>query len=244
MIAICGSQGPERTAATEHPRLYFTAGAAAPKKGGHDQDHETVVLEPAYGQINYYSPVMLGLARFYRQPLFQYLALWDRTAGSRPVFADHDRWGNRLAEVANVTLKDDGQVAVLTCQGAPDSGFTSETLFLARPGRLTLTRETAAEQTWWCHDLPAREGNVLRRDDGTTLRVKRGVIVSFDPAAYNDEKVVGGGKLRLKDPLPMSYPLLKARPSDGRLIIEVSQGGGPSRKVDSIKFISGHVGMP
>jgi hypothetical protein len=58
------------------------AGVAAPKSGAHDQDHETVILEPSYGQLNYYSPVLLALARTYRKPLYQYLALWARTVGS------------------------------------------------------------------------------------------------------------------------------------------------------------------
>ncbi len=71
-----------------------------------------------------------------------------------------------------------------------------------------------------------RDGNILRWEDGTTLDVKQGAIVSLDPEGYHDEKVVGRGKLRLKDPLPMTYPLVTARPRDGRLVIEVRQGAG------------------
>lgn len=58
------------------------ASVAAPKKGGHDQDHETVIHEPSYGQLNYYSPALVALAREYRRPLYQRLALWDRTLAS------------------------------------------------------------------------------------------------------------------------------------------------------------------
>jgi hypothetical protein len=29
------------------------------------------------------------------------------------------------------------------------------------------------------------------------------------------------GRLHLKDPLPMAYPLIKARPQDGRLVVEI-----------------------
>ncbi|MBI2298986.1 MAG: DUF4962 domain-containing protein, partial [Armatimonadetes bacterium] len=58
------------------------ASVAAGKAAGPDQDHETVVLEPSYGQLDYYAPVLVALAREYRRPLYQQLALWDRTLGS------------------------------------------------------------------------------------------------------------------------------------------------------------------
>ncbi|MBI4606492.1 MAG: hypothetical protein HY721_31390 [Planctomycetes bacterium] len=40
-----------------------------------------MVLEPSYGQLDYYSPVLLFLAREQRRPLCQRLALWDRSLG-------------------------------------------------------------------------------------------------------------------------------------------------------------------
>lgn len=49
--------------------------------GGYSQNHESVVLEPSYGQLDYYAPVLLHLAREYRRPTCQYLALWDRSLG-------------------------------------------------------------------------------------------------------------------------------------------------------------------
>lgn len=58
------------------------AGIAAEKHAGHDEDHATVILEPSYGQLNYYAPVLLALAREYRRPLYQHLALWDHTLGA------------------------------------------------------------------------------------------------------------------------------------------------------------------
>ena len=58
------------------------ASVAGIKDAGHDQDNETVVHEPSYGQINYYAPVLLALARFYRRPLYHYLASLDRTMGA------------------------------------------------------------------------------------------------------------------------------------------------------------------
>jgi hypothetical protein len=280
------------------------AGIAAPKSGGHDQDHETVVFEPSYGQINYYSPVLLALARAYRKPLYQHLALWDRTlgsvqqsryvtknqewmlfdwggyafawydpsvaaaveadaprsfsfpsvneaylrasyvprgvvagmrrgevvihAGGRPVYVDLGGGKQPPEVVTGVTLEDNGNRALLTCRGAAASGFTSQTLLLDRPDRLTLIRETDAEQAWWCYGNPSRQGNTLRWEDGTTLQVKTGTLVSVDPKGYHDEKVVGMGKLRLVDPLPMTYPLVKAQPREKRLEVEVRVG--PTRE--------------
>jgi hypothetical protein len=41
-----------------------------------------VVLEPSYGQLDYYSPLLLFLAREYRRSTCQYLALWDHSLGT------------------------------------------------------------------------------------------------------------------------------------------------------------------
>jgi hypothetical protein len=120
-----------------------------------------------------------------------------------------------------MALHDDGRQALLTCQGAADSGFTRQTLCLDRPSRLTLTRDTDNEQAWWCYGKPARQGNILRWEDGTTLEVKTGELVSVDQNGYHDEKVVGMGRLKLVDPLPMTYPLIRARPQARHLKIEV-----------------------
>ncbi len=57
------------------------ASIAARKSSTYDQEHANVVLEPSYGQLDYYAPVLLYLAREYRRPLDQYLALWDKTLG-------------------------------------------------------------------------------------------------------------------------------------------------------------------
>ncbi len=57
------------------------ASIACRKHPGYNRSHETVVLEPSYGQLDYYAPVLLYLAREYRRPIYQYLALWDSTLG-------------------------------------------------------------------------------------------------------------------------------------------------------------------
>lgn len=48
----------------------------------YDRIRQSVVFHPSYGQLNYFSPVLLYLAREYRRPLYQHLALWDRTLGT------------------------------------------------------------------------------------------------------------------------------------------------------------------
>ncbi|NUQ66089.1 MAG: DUF4962 domain-containing protein, partial [Pirellulales bacterium] len=58
------------------------AAIACGKKSGYSQSHETVVLEPSYGQLDYYAPVLLMMAREYRRSTCQHLALWDGSLGS------------------------------------------------------------------------------------------------------------------------------------------------------------------
>jgi hypothetical protein len=55
--------------------------------------------------------------------------------------------------------------------------------------------------------------------------VTKGEIGSFAATGHRDEKVVGNGKLRLVDPMPMRYPLLIARPDGGELVVEVHNHG-------------------
>ncbi len=57
------------------------AAVATEKWPGYSRIHENVVLEPSYGQLDYCSSVLLGLARAYRRPTCQYLALWDHSMG-------------------------------------------------------------------------------------------------------------------------------------------------------------------
>jgi len=47
----------------------------------YEQNQANVIMEPYYGQIDYYAPVLLFLAREYHRPIFQYLALWDPFIG-------------------------------------------------------------------------------------------------------------------------------------------------------------------
>ncbi|NOS68972.1 MAG: DUF4962 domain-containing protein [Verrucomicrobia bacterium] len=58
------------------------ASIACLKLPGLDEHHANVVLEPSYGQLDYYAPVLLALAREYRRPIYQHLARWDKSLGS------------------------------------------------------------------------------------------------------------------------------------------------------------------
>ncbi|MHB0938016.1 MAG: DUF4962 domain-containing protein [Armatimonadota bacterium] len=55
---------------------------AGEKAAGWDENHRTIIHEPCYGQLSYWSPVLLYLAREYRRPIYQCLAGWDETLGS------------------------------------------------------------------------------------------------------------------------------------------------------------------
>jgi len=275
------------------------AAVAGPRRPGHNQDNQSILFGPSYGQLDYWSPVLLYLAREYRRPIHQHLALWDGSlgaiqktryvttngeqllfhmggyayawfdpsvpariepdlplsfefpevnevyaragyqagglvagmrlgsvivhAGGRPVFIDAYDAHHPAKPVGDPELTDDGTTAVICCVGAAGSGFTKQDIELKRPASLTLRRTTEREARWWCHGQPTRVGNTLSWPVGTRLRVTRGQIHSFDLDGHRDEKVVGMGKLKLVDPMPMRYPLITARPDGGELRIEVQR---------------------
>jgi hypothetical protein len=58
------------------------ASIACRKLPGLDEHHANVVLEPSYGQLDYYAPILLALAREYRRPIYQHLARWDESLGN------------------------------------------------------------------------------------------------------------------------------------------------------------------
>src|SRR5258706_688388 len=57
------------------------ASIAARNQSVNCQPHQSVILAPSYGQLDYYAPVLLFLAREYRRPICQHLALWDQSLG-------------------------------------------------------------------------------------------------------------------------------------------------------------------
>lgn len=44
--------------------------------------NRSVLFGPNYGQLNYWSPVLVYLARAQQRPIYQYLAFWDKSLGS------------------------------------------------------------------------------------------------------------------------------------------------------------------
>lgn len=56
--------------------------AGQPSSLEFNEDNRSVLFAPSYGQINYWSPVMLYLARHDHRPIYQHLALWDESLGS------------------------------------------------------------------------------------------------------------------------------------------------------------------
>ncbi len=64
-----------------NPDLALASIAMCLRPNGPDEQQQNVMLEPGYGQLNYYAPVLLALAREYRTPACQYLARWDDTLG-------------------------------------------------------------------------------------------------------------------------------------------------------------------
>ncbi len=56
--------------------------AGQPRSLQFNEDDRSVLFGPSYGQINYWSPVLLYLARRDRRPVYQHLALWDESLGA------------------------------------------------------------------------------------------------------------------------------------------------------------------
>jgi hypothetical protein len=61
---------------------YALAGVIGEHPGGYAETQQSVLWNPSYGQLDYVSPVLLALAREYRRPVYQRLALWDRGLGA------------------------------------------------------------------------------------------------------------------------------------------------------------------
>ena len=53
-----------------------------PKNLKFDQNNRTILFGPSYGQLNYWSPALVFLAREQQRPIYQHLALWDQSLGS------------------------------------------------------------------------------------------------------------------------------------------------------------------
>jgi hypothetical protein len=64
-----------------NPDLAFAAIAARQPPNVPPEHNQNVLLSPGYSQLDYFSPILLALAREYRISTCQYLAQWDDTLG-------------------------------------------------------------------------------------------------------------------------------------------------------------------
>ena len=77
-----------RDLAAEFPHALPGRMALAAVAGQHPRDlqynesNRSVLFGPCYGQLDYWSPVLVYLAREQRRPVYQHLALWDYSLGS------------------------------------------------------------------------------------------------------------------------------------------------------------------
>ena len=62
-IALAAVAGPQPLGLAEH------------------ENHRSVLFGPSYGQLDYWAPALLFLAREQRRPIYQHLALWDAGLG-------------------------------------------------------------------------------------------------------------------------------------------------------------------
>jgi len=53
-----------------------------PESLKHNQNNRSVLFGPSYGQLDYWSPVLVFLAREQQRPIYQHLSSWDQSLGS------------------------------------------------------------------------------------------------------------------------------------------------------------------
>ncbi len=273
------------------------AAVAGPQPAGYSEDNQSILFGPSYGQLDYWSPVLLYLAREYRRPIYQHLALWDGSlgaiqktryitpngeqllfemggyvyawydptvpdrierglprsfafpevnevyarssyragaivvaasldglivhAGGRPVLISLSPPLEDPKLLKNLSLTDERNRATIEWVPASASAPPPQVVQLRRPNTVTVVMSREGQYRWWCQGTPTRDGNTLVWADGTTLRLVKGTITSFDPEGYQSEKIVGMGKLKCLDPMPMKHPLVTADPQEGEMALEV-----------------------
>ncbi|MCC7265365.1 MAG: DUF4962 domain-containing protein [Candidatus Latescibacteria bacterium] len=182
------------------------ASIAAPKEPGHDQDHQSVILEPSYGQLDYYAPVLLALAREYRRPLLQHLALWDHSLGA----LQHTRYITPHGEALLFSL---GGYAYLWCNPELPAGVEEAPLSYWFPS----VDEAYLRASWEPGDLlvGVRKGEVVVHAGGQTLLVEP-IPWREPPAGLRIEALQDNGteaQIRCAGPEGHSLRLVLHRPS-------------------------------
>lgn len=170
------------------------ASIAQPKRSTRlDEHHENVILEPAYGQLDYYAPVLLALAREYRQPLHQYLARWDHSLGSLQRTRYITPHGEEL-------LFELGGYAYLWCDASvparPDPTLPLSWEFPS-------VGEAYARVSWKPGDLlvGVRQGELVVHAGGETILIEPGTTPQAPPRAGVVELSDTGRHVSLRCPL-------------------------------------------
>lgn len=276
------------------------AAIAAGKDLGYNQNNQSVLFGPSYGQLDYWSPVLLYLAREYNNTTYQHIALRDKSLGSlqetryitpsnneqllfsfggyvyawydrnvkpkiesglplsfmfptaeetyvrnsyrnndfvaglrRGYLIVHDGTGPVICEIMvdkqavgtgkDITLSDDGKVAIIKCGKDVREDVSATKLVLNRPDSITIERESTKAISFWSYQTPKQKDNILTWPNGVRIEVQQGRIESIDPKGYLDEKTVGLGKLKCNDPMPMKYPLVKIAGIENKIKLRISK---------------------
>jgi len=154
------------------------ASVACHKRPGLDEHHANVVLEPSYGQLDYYAPILLFLAREYRRPIFQHLARWDESIGN----LQHTRYVTPHGEELLFEL---GGYAYLWCDDSlPDKANENKLSWL-----FPSVQEAYARISWKAGALLAgvRKGELVVHAGGQPILIEPGIATNTLP----ENKILG-----------------------------------------------------
>jgi hypothetical protein len=167
---------------------------------GLDEHHANVVLEPSYGQLDYYAPILLALAREYRRSIFQNLARWDESLGA----LQHTRYVTPHGEELLFEL---GGYAYLWCDESVIAGTGEKQLSWHFPS----VDEAYARTSWKPGGLlvGVRKGEVVVHAGGQAVLIEPGVSTNA-PAGDKNLKLTDDGQHALVRCGTNSTPWLEA----------------------------------
>jgi hypothetical protein len=145
------------------------ASVACRKSPGLDEHHANVILEPSYGQLDYYAPILLALAAEYRRPIFQELARWDQSLGS----IQHTRYVTPHGEELLFEL---GGYAYIWCDDSLRASSNEKKLSWHFPS----TDEAYARLSWKPGELLVglRKGELVVHAGGQTVIIESGMATN------------------------------------------------------------------
>ncbi len=160
------------------------ASVARRKRPGLDEHHANVVLEPSYGQLDYYAPVLLALAREYRRPIYQHLARWDESLG-------HLQRSRYVTPNGEELLFELGGYAFLWC----DDSLSPKSVEKQLSWHFPSVEEAYARNSWKAGDLlvGVRKGEIVVHAGGWAVLVQPGVTTN-PPAAGAILQVTDDGR--------------------------------------------------